>query len=388
MQTTTLGRGGPVVSRAGLGLMGMSGIYGQADDQESLATIHAALDAGITLLDTGDFYGMGHNELLLRDALRRGVRRESVFIQVKFGGQRDPSGAFVGHDASPAAAKNSLAYTLTRLGTDYVDLYQPARLDPQVPIEDTVGAIAEMVQAGYVRHIGLSEVGADTIRRAHAVHPIAALQIEYSLMSRGIEAEILPAVRELGISVTAYGILSRGLLSSGTARLAPGDPRTRFPRFSGENHARNLELLVALEAIADRARGDRRPAGHRLGGLARRGHHPADRHQAPGPAGRGPEGARPDAERGRPGRGRGRRPGRRGRRGPLRPGPGRRPRQRALAPWPVTAARSVRSARGDQPGIWPGWPLGRGRCGTWPLAGVVRSQLPNVPPRPHLLAGR
>ena len=250
METTTLGRGGPVVSRAGLGLMGMSGIYGQADDQESIATIHAALDAGITLLDTGDFYGMGHNELLLRDALR-GIPRDSVFIQVKFGGQRDPSGAFIGHDASPAAVKNSLAYTLTRLGTDYVDLYQPARLDPRVPIEDTVGAIAEMVQAGYVRHIGLSEMGAQTIRRAHAVHPIAALQIEYSLMSRGIEAEILPTVRELGISVTAYGILSRGLLSSGTARLAPGDPRTRFPRFSGENHARNLELLAALEAIAE-----------------------------------------------------------------------------------------------------------------------------------------
>jgi aryl-alcohol dehydrogenase-like predicted oxidoreductase len=250
METTTLGRGGPVVSRAGLGLMGMSGIYGQADDQESIATIHAALDAGITLLDTGDFYGMGHNELLLRHALRE-IPRDSVFIQVKFGGQRDPSGAFIGHDASPAAVKNSLAYTLTRLGTDYVDLYQPARLDPRVPIEDTVGAIAEMVQAGYVRHIGLSEMGAQTIRRAHAVHPIAALQIEYSLMSRGIEAEILPTVRELGISVTAYGILSRGLLSSETARLAPGDPRTRFPRFADENHMRNLELLAALEAIAD-----------------------------------------------------------------------------------------------------------------------------------------
>ena len=255
METTTLGRGGPVVSRAGLGLMGMSGIYGQADDQESIATIHAALDAGITLLDTGDFYGMGHNELLLRDALRRGVPRDSVFIQVKFGGQRDPSGAFIGHDASPAGAKNSLAYTLTRLGTDYVDLYQPARLDPRVPIEETVGAIAEMVRAGYVRHIGLSEVGAETIRRAHAVHPIAALQIEYSLMSRGIEGEILPTVRELGISVTAYGILSRGLLSSGTARLAPDDPRTRFPRFSGDNHARNLELLAALETIAERVGG-------------------------------------------------------------------------------------------------------------------------------------
>ena len=251
METTTLGRGGPVVSRAGLGLMSMSGIYGQADDHESIATIHAALDAGITLFDTGDFYGMGHNELLLRDALR-GIPRDSVFIQVKFGGQRDPSGAFIGHDASPAAVKNSLAYTLTRLGTDYVDLYQPARLDPRVPIEDTVGAIAEMIQAGYVRHIGLSEMGTQTIRRAHAVHPIAALQIEYSLMSRGIEADILPTVRELGISVTAYGILSRGLLSSGTARLAPGDPRTRFPRFAGENHLRNLELLAALEAIAEK----------------------------------------------------------------------------------------------------------------------------------------
>jgi aryl-alcohol dehydrogenase-like predicted oxidoreductase len=250
METTTLGRGGPVVSRAGLGLMAMSGIYGQADDQESLATIHAAVDAGITVLDTGDFYGMGHNELLLKDALRT-IPRASVFIQVKFGGQRDPSGAYIGHDTSPNMVKNSLAYTLTRLGTDYVDLYQPARLDPRVPIEDTVGAVAEMVQAGYVRYIGLSEMGADTIRRAHAVHPIAALQIEYSLMSRGIEARILPAVRELGIAVTAYGILSRGLLSSDTAQLAPNDPRTRFPRFAGQNHARNLELLAALEAMAE-----------------------------------------------------------------------------------------------------------------------------------------
>ncbi len=250
METTTLGRGGPMVSRVGLGLMGMSGIYGRADDAESLATIRTAIDAGITLLDTGDFYGMGHNELLLHDALR-GIPRDSVFIQVKFGGQRDPSGAFVGHDASPAMVKSSLAYTLTRLGTDYVDLYQPARLDPRVPIEETVGAIAEMIKAGYVRYLGLSEMGADTIRRAHAVHPVAALQIEYSLMSRGIEAQILPAVRELGIGVTAYGILSRGLLSSGTARLAPDDPRIRFPRFRGENHARNLELLAALEAIAE-----------------------------------------------------------------------------------------------------------------------------------------
>jgi aryl-alcohol dehydrogenase-like predicted oxidoreductase len=250
LEKTTLGRGGPVVSRVGLGLMGMSGIYGQADDHESIATIYAAVDAGITLLDTGDFYGMGHNELLLHDALRK-IPRESVFIQVKFGGQRDPSGAFIGHDASPKMVKNSLAYTLTRLDTDYVDLYQPARLDPRVPIEDTVGAVAEMIQAGYVRYLGLSEVGPDTVRRAHAVYPVTSLQIEYSLMSRGIEKAILPTVRELGIGVTAYGVLSRGLLSSDTARLAPDDPRTRFPRFRGENHARNLDLLRALEAIAE-----------------------------------------------------------------------------------------------------------------------------------------
>jgi aryl-alcohol dehydrogenase-like predicted oxidoreductase len=251
MELTELGRGGPRVSRAGLGLMGMSGIYGPADESESIATIRAALDAGITLLDTGDFYGMGQNELLLRDALR-GVDRASVFIQVKFGGQRDPSGAFIGHDSSPVAVKNSLAYTLTRLGTDYVDLYQPARLDHRVPIEDTVGAIVEMIQAGYVRYLGLSEVGPDTIRRAAAVHPVAELQIEYSLMSRGIEAQILPAVRELGIGVTAYGIMSRGLLSTASARaIGAGDPRSRFPRFQGENLRRNLDLLTALEQIAD-----------------------------------------------------------------------------------------------------------------------------------------
>jgi aryl-alcohol dehydrogenase-like predicted oxidoreductase len=250
MELTTLGRGGPPVSRVGLGLMGMSGSYGPADEDESKATIRAALDAGINVLDTGDFYGMGHNELLLRDALR-GVDRSSVFIQVKFGGQRDPGGAFIGHDTSPVAAKNSLAYSLTRLGTDYVDLYQPARLDHRVPIEDTVGAIAELIQAGYVRYLGLSEMGADTIRRAAAVHPVAGLQIEYSLMSRSIEERILPTVRELGIGVTAYGILSRGLLSADTARaIGTGDPRARFPRFQGGNLERNLELLSALEQIA------------------------------------------------------------------------------------------------------------------------------------------
>jgi aryl-alcohol dehydrogenase-like predicted oxidoreductase len=253
MDAVKLGQAGPEVSRVGLGLMGMSGTYGPADRTESIATIRAALDAGITLLDTGDFYGMGHSELLLAEALR-GVRRDSVFIEVKFGAQRDPAGAFMGYDASPGAVKTALAYSLQRLGTDYVDLYQPARLDPDVPIEDTVGAIAEMVRAGYVRYIGLSEMGAATIGRARAVHPIASLQIEYSLMSRGIEAEILPAVRDLGMSVTAYGVLSRGLLSGSTARdIGTADPRTRFPRFRDENLRRNLALLSALEVIgADR----------------------------------------------------------------------------------------------------------------------------------------
>jgi aryl-alcohol dehydrogenase-like predicted oxidoreductase len=250
VRTTTLGRGGPVVSRAGLGLMGMSSVYGPADDTESIATIRAALDAGVTLLDTGDFYGMGHNEMLLARALQ-GVPRDSVFICVKFGPQRDPGGRPLGLDMRPAAVKTALAYSLQRLGTDYVDLYQPARLDPAVPIEDTVGAIGEMIDAGYVRYAGLSEMGAGTIRRAAAARQVTALQIEYSLVSRGIEAGILPTVRELGIGVTAYGVLSRGLLNPATAR--PGgaaDGRSRYPRFQGENLERNLALVAALEAVA------------------------------------------------------------------------------------------------------------------------------------------
>jgi aryl-alcohol dehydrogenase-like predicted oxidoreductase len=245
-----LGRTGPEVASLGLGCMGMSDFYGPADRAESLATIEAALEAGITLLDTGDFYGMGHNELLLRDALQGG-KRARVFLQVKFGAQRDPAGGFVGFDARPAAVKSALAYTLQRLGTEYVDLYQPARLDPAVPIEETIGAIAECVRAGYVRHIGLSEVGAATIHRAHAVHPILAVQIEYSLMSRGLEADILPAVRALGIGITAYGVLSRGLLS-GTRREPPSgqDFRRHFPRFQGENLERNRALVGAFEGVA------------------------------------------------------------------------------------------------------------------------------------------
>lgn len=252
MQLRQLGANGPKVSPLGLGCMGMSDFYGPADRTESIATIHTALDAGITLLDTGDFYGVGHNELLLHEALA-GRRREEVFIAVKFGALRSPDGGFIGFDGRPAAVKNFLAYTLKRLGTDYIDLYQPARLDPTVPIEETIGAVGEMVQAGYVRHIGLSEVGADTIRRAHAVHPITWLQIEYSLLSRGIEVDILPTLRELGIAVTAYGVLSRGLLSGHWSKERSGqaqDFRGQLPRFSGENLDRNLSLVEELRQVA------------------------------------------------------------------------------------------------------------------------------------------
>ena len=250
MEMRPLGKNGPLVSQVGLGCMGMSDIYGPADETESIATIHAAMEAGITLLDTGDFYGMGHNELVLREALKGG-KREKAFIQVKYGAQRSPDGAFIGFDASPAATKTALAYTLKRLGTDYIDLYQPARLDPKVPIEETIGAVAELVKAGYVRHIGLSEVGADTIRRAHKVHPIAQLQIEYAIVTRGIEAEILPVTRELGISITAYGILSRGLLGGfGKQPLEASDWRSHSPRFQGENLQANLKLVDALEKLA------------------------------------------------------------------------------------------------------------------------------------------
>ena len=230
--------------------MGMSDLYGPADEAESVATIRAALDAGVTLLDTGDFYGMGHNELLLRDALR-GRQRENAVISVKFGVLRGPDGSWNGVDTRPVAIRNALAYTLRRLGTDHVDIYRPARLDPTVPVEETVGALADLVKEGWVRHIGLSEVGAQTLRRAAAVHPIADLQIEYSLISRGIEADILPTARELGTGITAYGVLSRGLISG---HWAPGqgqrDFRGHLPRFTGENLERNLALVEALREVA------------------------------------------------------------------------------------------------------------------------------------------
>jgi aryl-alcohol dehydrogenase-like predicted oxidoreductase len=227
--------------------MGMSGMYGPADEPESLATIHAAIDAGVTLIDTGDFYGMGHNEMLLGQALR--FFREKVFVSVKFGAQRGPDGAWLGYDARPAAVKTALAYSLKRLGVDYVDIYRPARLDPNVPIEETIGAIADLIKAGYVRHIGLSEVGPETIRRAASVHPIADLQIEYSLISRVPEAKIFPVLNELGIAVTAYGVLSRGLLS-GSSKKGPGDIRDRFPRFAAENQEQNRGLVGRLAEIA------------------------------------------------------------------------------------------------------------------------------------------
>ena len=232
--------------------MGMSGgIYGPADRAEGIATVHAALDAGVTLFDTGDFYGMGHNEMLLGEALR-GTARDRIMVSVKFGALRGPDGMPGGYDGRPQAVRNFLAYSLQRLGLDHIDIYRPARLDPAVPVEDTVGAMADLVQAGYVRHIGLSEVGEDTLRRAVATHPVADLQIEYSLLSRGVEDRILPACRELGVGITAYGVLSRGLISDGFRKggYAPGDFRGRSPRFQGDNLDANLVLIERLRAVA------------------------------------------------------------------------------------------------------------------------------------------
>ncbi len=248
-----LGRTGPKVSAFGLGCMGMSALYGPADRAESIATLHQALDSGINLLDTGDFYGMGHNELLIAEALK-GRRRQDVVLSVKFGAQRDPAGGWIGFDSRPAAVKTALAYSLQRLQTDHIDIYRPARLDPQVPIEDTVGAIADLVKAGYVRHIGLSEVGSDTIRKAAKVHPICDLQIEYSLISRGIEDGILSTCRELGVAVTAYGVLSRGLISGHWTKKSAGagDFRSMSPRFQEGNVDRNLALVEALRQVASR----------------------------------------------------------------------------------------------------------------------------------------
>jgi aryl-alcohol dehydrogenase-like predicted oxidoreductase len=250
VQTVPLGRSGPQVSRLGLGCMGMSDFYGRADEAESIATLHGALDAGLTLLDTGDFYGMGHNEMLIARALRERARH-GLQLSVKFGAMRSPSGAWLGFDGRPQAVKNFAAYSLKRLGTDYIDIYRPARVDPRVPIEDTVGAIADLIRSGHVRYAGLSEAGPETLRRAHAVQPIVDLQIEYSLMSRGLEARVLPTTRELGVAITAYGVLSRGLLA-GTLPPTLADARSHMPRFQGENYRRNRQLTDALATIAAR----------------------------------------------------------------------------------------------------------------------------------------
>ncbi len=253
MKTRKIGENGPSVSMLGLGCMGMSDLYGKTDRKESIATIHAAMEAGITLLDTGDFYGSGHNELLINEALQ-GKNRDDAFIAVKFGAMRSPDGGWIGFDGRPQSVKNFLTYSMKRLGVDYIDLYQPARVDPNVPIEETVGAISDMVKAGYVRHIGLSEAGESTIRRADAIHPISWLQIEYSLFSRGIESNLLQVVRELGISVSAYGVLSRGLLSGEWSKKRlenKPDFRSYVPRFTGENLDTNLALVEELRKIAD-----------------------------------------------------------------------------------------------------------------------------------------
>ncbi len=256
MRKRTLGNDGPVVGALGLGAMGMtSGAYGVADRAESIATVHAALDAGITLIDTGDHYGSGGNEMLLAEALR-GRPRDSYQLSVKFGALTGPGGGFNGQDNRPVAVKNFLIHSMTRLGVDHLDIYRPARLDPAVPIEETIGAIKEMIDAGYVRPLGLSEVDAETIRRAHAVHPVADLQIEYSLISRAVEDEVLPTLRELGVGMTAYGVLSRGLISGHWNPVAgtPGDHRGRMPRFQGANADHNLALVEAMRRVA-RAKG-------------------------------------------------------------------------------------------------------------------------------------
>ena len=252
IKATTLGKGGPSVSAIGLGCMGMSGAYGPSDRQESIATIHAALDAGVTLIDTGDFYGMGHNEMLIAEALK-GVPRENYQLSVKFNGLRNVKGDFIGFDSRPKAIHSFIAYSLQRLNVDYIDVYRPSRLDPDVPIEESMGALADLVKSGYIRHIGLSEIGAETLRRAAAVHPVCDLQIEYSLISRGIEDSILPTARELGVGITAYSVLARGLISGHWRKEASNanDHRTKTPRFQEGNIDANLKLVEAIRAMAD-----------------------------------------------------------------------------------------------------------------------------------------
>lgn len=258
MKTKKLGQEGPTVSAIGLGSlsMGRSGPFGASGDDEGIRTIHAALDRGVTLLDTADFYGSGDNEALVGRALA-GHRRDGIVVSVKFGAMRDPAGRMLGLDARPLAVKNFAAYSLRRLGIDVIDVYRPARLDPNVPIEETIGAIKDLIDAGYVRHVGLSEVCAATIRRAHAVHPIADVQMEYSIATRTPEEKVFPVLRELGIGATFFGVLSRGLLS-GSKPAHPSDVRAHLPRFSGEAGQHNEHLVEKLRTFA--MKGGRTPA--------------------------------------------------------------------------------------------------------------------------------
>jgi aryl-alcohol dehydrogenase-like predicted oxidoreductase len=247
-----LGRHGPDVSALGLGCMGMSDFYGPADDAQSQAVLHHALDIGINFLDTADMYGIGANERLLSSLLV--ARRAEVVIATKFGHVRAPDGAVVRIDGSAAHVREACDASLQRLGIDHIDIYYQHRVDKTVPIEETVGAMAELVEAGKVLHLGLSEASAATIRRAHAVHPIAAVQTEYSLWSRDVEAEVLPACRELGIALVPYSPLGRGFLTGAirsASQLSPDDRRRIHPRFQGENLAHNLALADALAALAE-----------------------------------------------------------------------------------------------------------------------------------------
>lgn len=251
MEQRSLGGGGLTVSAIGLGCMGMSEFYGPGNDEESVATVHRAIELGVTFLDTADMYGVGRNEELVGRAIKG--KRDKVVLATKFGNVRGPNGERLGISGKPDYVKSACDASLKRLGVDVIDLYYQHRVDPNTPIEDTVGAMADLVKAGKVRFLGLSEAAPDTIRRAHKVHPIAALQTEYSLWSRDVEDDILPTIRALGIGFVAYAPLGRGFLTGGIKNpneLAADDFRRISPRFSDENFDRNLDLVHTVEALA------------------------------------------------------------------------------------------------------------------------------------------